>query len=161
MKKVRDVQIGQVRADTGGVILKSSAIGSCVVAVAYDTAKKVGAMAHIMLPGRAPTRKKGREKTKYAADAIDAILHKMARLGSATVDIKAAVVGGANVLEREDDTICRANIESTLGLLLEKCLTIAAEATGGTQRRNVRLDIDTGTITYTEGNGGEKQLWKA
>ena len=64
MKKVRDVQIGQVKAGTGGVILKSSAIGSCVVVVAYDTARKVGAMAHIMLPGRAPTRKKGREKTK-------------------------------------------------------------------------------------------------
>jgi len=76
------------------VVLKSSAIGSCVAVVAYDAAKKAGAMAHIMLPGQAPAGKKGAEKTKYAANAIDAIVSKMARLGSTGADIKVAVLGG-------------------------------------------------------------------
>jgi chemotaxis protein CheD len=160
MAKTVDVQIGQVKADRGQVVLKSSAIGSCIAVVAYDAAKKAGAMAHIMLPGEAPAGKKGAGKTKYAVDAIDAIVSKMAQLGSTGADIKVAVVGGANVLKRADDTICENNIESIMNLLKKKRLEIAAEAIGGTDRRNVWLDIDEGIIYYTEGDGGKKQLWR-
>jgi chemotaxis protein CheD len=159
MARTVDVQIGQVKADRGQVVLKSIAIGSCVAVVAYDTASKTGAMAHIMLPGEAPVGKEGVEKTKYAANAIDAVLSKMARLGSSGADIKVAVLGGANVLERQDDTICESNIKSTIEHLRKKHLEIVGEATGGTGRRNVWLDIAEGVIYYTEGDGGKMQLW--
>jgi chemotaxis protein CheD len=159
MAKTLDVQIGQVKADRGQVVLKSSAIGSCVAVVAYDAAKKTGAMAHIMLPGEAPAGKEGVEKTKYAVNAIDAIVSKMSQLGSASANIKVAVVGGANVLQKVDDTICESNIKSTIEHLKEKHLEIVGEATGGTGRRNIWLDIDEGIIYYTEGDGGKRQLW--
>jgi chemotaxis protein CheD len=159
MAETVDVQIGQVKADRGQVVLKSSAIGSCIAVVAYDAIKKTGAMAHIMLPGPAPAGKKGAEKTKYAVNAIDAIVSKMAQLGSTGADIKVAVVGGANVLQKVDDTICESNIKSTIEHLKKKHLEIVGEATGGTGRRNVWLDIDEGIIYYTEGDGGKKQLW--
>jgi len=79
MKRIVDVQIGQVKAGRGKLILQSKAIGSCLAIVAYDAVKNVGALAHIMLPGRSPG-KKTIDKTKYAADAIDAIVSKMSRL---------------------------------------------------------------------------------
>ncbi len=160
MTKTIDVQIGQVEAGRGKVILQSNAIGSCIAIAAYDATKNIGAMAHVMLPGRAPLKKES-EKTKYAADAIDAILNKMARLGSKTEDIEVALVGGANVLDREDNSICEDNIESVLELLAKKGLEIRARALGGTNRRSVSLDIERGIVSYSEGNGCEVQLWRA
>lgn len=144
----------------GKVILQSKAIGSCLAIVAYDAVKNVGALAHIMLPGRSPG-KKTIEKTKYAADAIDAIVSKMSRLGSKKGDIEVALVGGGNVLNREDDTICQANIESATQSLKEKNIPVRAQVVGGTVRRSVSLDVERGIIFYTEGNGSEKELWRA
>ena len=160
MQKIIDVQIGQVKTGVGKVILQSKAIGSCVVIVAYDASKNIGAMAHVMLPGRAPA-KKAVEKTKYAANAIDVMLSKMEGLGSQKDDIEMALVGGGNVLNREDDTICNDNIESALELLREKGLKVRAQAVGGTNRRSVFLDVGQGIIYYAEGDEGEKLLWKA
>lgn len=159
-QKIIDVQIGQVKAGSGKLILQSKAIGSCVVIIAYDATKKNGSLAHVMLPGSAPA-KKAIEKTKYAADAIDVMLSQMERLGSKDDDIEVALVGGGNILNREDDTICRDNIESALRLLEEKHLKVRAKAVGGTVRRSVCLDVERGIVSCTEGNGSEKQLWRA
>lgn len=156
-----DVQIGQVKAGRGKVILQSKAIGSCVAIVAYDATKQIGALAHIMLPGRAPAKKKRGERTKYTANAIDAIVDKMTGLGSKKDDIEVALVGGGNILDRKDDSICYANIESTLELVGKKGLKVRAQAVGGTVRRSVSLDVERGIVSYAEGNGSEKQLWRA
>lgn len=160
MKRVVDVQIGQVKAGRGKLILQSKAIGSCLAIVAYDAVKNVGALAHIMLPGRSPG-KKAAEKTKYAADAIDAIVSKMSRLGSKKGDIEAVLVGGGNILNREDDTICQANIESATQSLKEKNIPVRAQAVGGTVRRSVSFDIERGIVFYKEGDASEIQLWRA
>jgi len=160
MAEIIDVQIGQVKAASGQEILKSSAIGSCIAVAAYDPSSKTAAVAHIMLPGRAPAGKDETEKTKYALDAIDTMVEKMAQLGSTAHKIKVAVLGGANVLQKADDTICRANIESTLDYLKKKHLEVVATATGGTVRRNVWLDIEHGVINYTEGDSSKRQLWR-
>ena len=54
MKQVLDVKTGEVKAGTGESVLRSIAIGSCVVVAAYDFNRKTGALAHVMLPGTAP-----------------------------------------------------------------------------------------------------------
>jgi chemotaxis protein CheD len=95
MKRIIDVQIGQVKAGKGKEILQSKAIGSCIVIIAYDTTKSIGALAHVMLPGRAPD-KKAVEISKYVTDAIDAIVSKMSQLGSQKADIEAVLVGGGS-----------------------------------------------------------------
>lgn len=159
MKKIIDVQIGQIKAGQGKVILKSKAIGSCIAIVAYDAAKSIGALAHVMLPGSAPAGKKPGEKTKYAANAIDTIVGQMARLGSKNDDIEAVLIGGANVLNRKDDTICKDNIESVLELLEKEQIKVKAQAVGGNNRRSVSLDVERGIVSYTESNSSEMQVW--
>ncbi len=160
MNEIIDVQIGQVKAAAGQGILKSGAIGSCIAVAACNPSNKTGAVAHIMLPGRAPAGKAGSKKTRYAYDATDTIIDKMARLGSTADKIKVAVLGGANVLQKDDDTICRANIETTLDYLKDRHIEVVATALGGTERRNVWLDLDKRTIYYTEGDSSKKQLWR-
>jgi len=161
MKKTIDAQIGEVRVGGKNTILKSNAIGSCVAVVACDAAAGIGAISHIMLPGAAPEDKKAEEKTRYAANAIDVMLTKMERLGSKNGNIEIALVGGGNVLNRDDDTICKDNIESVLELLRMKNLKIKAQALGGTCRRSVTLDIESASIFYSESNDSETLLWKA
>lgn len=161
LEKLIDVQIGEVKARQGKVLLKSAAIGSCLAIVAYDAVKGVGGIAHVMLPGRAPVKREPGERTRYAADAIDTIVNKMARLGSKTDDIEVVLVGAGNILKREDDTICKDNIESALELLGEKGLKVRAKAVGGTSRRSVCLDVERGIVFYSEGNGSEMELWQA
>ena len=161
MKEIIDVQIGEVVSGRGAKILKSSALGSCVAVIAYDAASKIGAMAHVMLPGTAPANKGTDEKTKYVVDAIGAMIADMTRLGSTTDNIEVVLVGAANVLQRPDDTICRDNIESIRTVLKDRHLRIAAEALGGTSRRCVSLDIEFGIVSYSEGDDRENELWRA
>lgn len=158
MAKIIDVSIGQVKAGRKGSVLRSIAIGSCVAIAAYDSVKKVGGLAHVMLPGRAPEDSDG-EKARYAADAIEEILRRITRLGGNTSDIDVCLVGGANVLRKQDDTICKSNIESAIQLLQEKGITIKAKAIGGTERRRVCLDVTAGCVFCMEGDGKEKLLY--
>lgn len=160
MEKIIDVSTGSVKVGRAGVMLRSSAIGSCIVIAAYDLGKKIGALAHIMLPGRSLKGSKVK-RTKYAADAIDEMIHRLSRLGSSRNDIEVCMVGGANVLRKGNDTISKENIDSALEFLGEKQLKVRGQAIGGTSRRSVRLDVESGKIFYTEGEGKEKLLWKS
>ena len=156
--RIIDVQIGQVKACERKAILQSKAIGSCIAIIAYDPARHIGSLAHVMLPGRAPAGKKPSEQTRYAANAIDAIISRMSRWGSKKDDLEVTLVGAGNVLKRADDTICKDNIESTLRLLSEKGLKIRTQALGGIKRRNVSFDVERGIVFYSEGDGPERQL---
>ena len=158
MKNIIDVQMGQVKTAKGKVILQSKAIGSCIAIIAYDPSKNIGSLAHVMLPGKAPADKEPSEKANYVADAIDAMLSNLSRLGSTKDDLEMTLIGAGNVLNRADDTICKDNIESTLQLLSDKHLMVRAQALGGTNRRSVSLDVECGIVSYSEGNGAKKQL---
>jgi len=161
MKQTIDVRIGEVRAAQGQVILQSRAIGSCVAVAFCDVKKKIGALAHIMLPGRAPSNKNSDEKNKYAANAINTLLSEIRHLGSQNGSIKVFLVGGANVLNGKDDTICEDNIDSILALLEKKNLKVTAQSLGGTDRKSISVDVGQGTIYCAEGDQSEKPMWKA
>ncbi len=158
MEEVIYVSTGEVKVAAGEAILRAVAIGSCIVVAALDSKKRIGAMAHVMLPGKAP--RQFLEKTKYAFDAIEKMLGQMLEAGSNPNDIEVCLVGAGNVLEKENDTICDANIESVTGILKEKNIPVKASVLGGTERKGVILDTETGIISYTEGDGSKKLLWK-
>ena len=157
-QKIVDVNTGQVKAAVEKGILRSVGIGSCVVVAAYNLSSKIGGMAHIMLPGIAPQQ--CLEKTKYAFDGIEQLLNQMFEAGAGTDEIEVCLVGAGNVLQKEDDTICDANIESVTGLLKEKNIPIMASVLGGTKRKSVFMDVENGCISYTEGDEKEKVLWR-
>jgi len=158
MKKLVDVNTGEVRVSRKRTILRSLAIGSCVVVAAYDSKNKVGALAHIMLPGRAPERTA--DKTKYAVDALHQMIARMAKAGAGRKNIEACLVGGGNVLKRKGDTTGSENIGSAARFLEERQIPVRGSVLGGTERKGVFLDVDTGHICYTEGDGEQKPLWK-
>ncbi|OQX77720.1 MAG: hypothetical protein B6D61_06730 [Bacteroidetes bacterium 4484_249] len=158
-KEIIYVHTGEIKACNNGVILKSSPLGSCIVIAAYDTGKQVGAMAHFMLPGKAPERK-NYLKTRYVIDALQELIDKMNVLGTKEKNIEVCLVGGANIMKRDNDTIAKDNIASVNELLRERNIKIKAESVGGTERRSVSLDVETGCVNYTVGDGAEKILYQ-
>ncbi|MDD5438901.1 MAG: chemotaxis protein CheD [Candidatus Omnitrophica bacterium] len=155
--KAIDVDTGEVKAGKGTVTLRSRTIGSCVVVAGYCVKEKIGALAHVMVPGKSPHAS---GSTKYAIDAIDELLSLLALRGARAKNIEVCLVGGANVLKSKDDTICKNNIDSVIKYLNEKKITIRVTALGGTERRSVSFNIASGDICYTEGDSSEKLLWK-
>jgi chemotaxis protein CheD len=158
MKEIIDVNTGQVKLGRGKVALRSLAIGSCIAIAAYDSKAKIGAVAHIMLPGSAP--RKSPERTKYAANAIDEMIGMMLEAGSQKGNIEVCLVGAGNVLQKEDDTICAANTESAIRLLEERNIPIRATALGGTERKSIFFDVESGNVSYRKGDQQERHLWK-
>ena len=88
-------------------------------------------------------------------------MNQMFETGASTDEIEVCLVGAGNVLQKEDDTICDANIESVTGILKEKSIPVMVSALGGTKRKSVFLDVEDGSISYTDGDEKEKKLWQA
>ena len=160
MEKIVNVSTGEVKVGRKGAILKSTAIGSCVVIAAYDFEKNLGVMAHVMLPGRAP-KNAYCESTRYAADALDEMIRIITAQGANLCDLEACLVGAGNVLKKQDDTVCKNNIDSIIKLLKERNVPVRAAVLGGTERKSISMDIESGSVYYTEGDREEKMLWKS
>jgi len=153
-----DVPTGAVAAGKSPDIFRSCAIGSCVVISAYCWQRRVGGLAHIMLPGNAPCNGI-LEKTKYAENAIKELLCHMETLEADMEALDVCLVGAANVLKRPDDTVGQNNLDSVIEILEKKRIKIQAQSVGGTNRRSVTFDIGKGTVFYTEGDEAERLLW--
>lgn len=138
-------------------MLKADGIGSCGVIAAYDFKNRIGALAHIMLPGHSPGENSCPD-TKYAADAIDEMIRRMTRLGAVKNCIGTYLVGGGNVRQEETDTICEAVITSINELLKKKGLQILSQNVGGITRRSISLNVESGEVLYSEGGEKEEEI---
>lgn len=157
-EKIIFAQTGEVKAASNiHTTLRSVAIGSCVVIAAYDAKEKVGALAHILLPGEAPENKE-LQKTSYAANAVEELVRRMNMLGTKNKNIEVCLVGGANILKKMTMQTGMNNLYSVKNILKNKEFKIKAESVGGDERRSISLDIKNGNIYYSVGDGIEKLL---
>ncbi|SHJ98010.1 chemotaxis protein CheD [Tangfeifania diversioriginum] len=159
MKETITVYTGEIKISDGTTDLKSSPLGSCVVVVLFDEEVSAGGMAHIMLPGKAPV-KENVVPGKYAANAIEKLIQDLKAEGLAEEKLKAVVVGGGNVLKRENETIGTDNLFSVYQLLELYKIKLEASSVKGTERKSVRYNTEKGIIYYTKGDGPEKELYR-
>ena len=155
---VIDVATGEIKFTDKEHILASHAIGSCIVVTVYDPQKQSGAMAHIMLPGKAPATKT-HDKFKYAHDAINEIMNTMDDGSGRSDHLQVCLVGGGNVLRKTDDSICRHNINSVKQIIKSKNIAVKAESLGGEQRRTMKLIVESGKVFFSVGGAAEKILF--
>lgn len=125
-------------------------IGSCVAVCLYQRDKKLGGLAHIMLPWN---ENNDRCLTgKYADTAIAELIRQMIRYGAAKNGIVAKVIGGASVLlpaANPTYTIGSNNIKAVKETLSENRISISAEDVGGQYGRGVAFNTETGAIEIT------------
>lgn len=154
----KNVATGCLATGSGHGMISTSPLGSCVAVVAYDKTSKTGGIAHIMLPGKSPKESK-LEENKYAENAIANLLMELKLLGAAKTSIEICLVGGANVLRKENDTIAK-NVVSCIFETLEKInIMIKETSLGGYERRTAKLCVHSGIVTFTIGDKNEEELY--
>lgn len=125
-------------------------IGSCVAVCLYQQDKKLGGLAHIMLPRNEANN---RSLTgKYADTAIAELISQMIRNGAAKNCLVAKIIGGASVLSPTANptiTIGSYNIEAVKEILSENRIRIIAEDTGGIYSRGMAFNTENGAVEVT------------
>jgi len=157
MNSIVYVNTGELKYGENNIIFNSGAIGSCIVVTIFDKEKHTGAMAHIMLPGESP--KKHKPSNKYAADAIRNLHNYFLKTTSKSENLICCIVGGANVLRKKDDNLCRDIINSVEEEILKNNLVISKKNIGGELRRTMQFDTYTGDVFYSIENSGLSLLW--
>lgn len=150
-----DVNTGEVKTGKAPACLAAFAIGSCVAVVMYEPRKRVGGMAHVMLPGRIPGEHAG-AKTRYAEDAVDELCRQLTARGVNVKDCWVVAIGGGDILGRGD--VFEKNVKSVMDYLKRLGLSPGTTLLGGTERRSVLLNLGTGKIFYTHGDSVQKEM---
>jgi len=75
MKTIIDVNTGEVKAAKGPAMLRSVAVGSCIVVAALNYKRKISAMTHIMLQDYVSIQSS--EKTKYEVETIERLINDL------------------------------------------------------------------------------------
>ena len=143
-----EVPMGRGAVTRAPHIILSSGLGSCVVLTLYDTERKLGGLAHIMLPDS--NNLNGYHPAYKCADTAIATLIKELRSMRATPqNMVAKLVGGAKMFLSSDDFslgIGEQNITSVKLILKRKRIPVIGENTGGNYGRSVEFYLDSGKV---------------
>lgn len=143
------VNSGEVKYSSQPVIFSSTGIGSCVVLFIYEPWMKIGGVAHIMLPGD-DSSKLSTKKAMFANTAPGYLVQRLVEYGAEVQDLKAKIVGGANLFEWADAhdmrNLGRYNIEVVKRELLKHKVYLAAEEIGGSSGKTVKCCTSTGRV---------------
>jgi chemotaxis protein CheD len=156
MSTVVEINIAELFVGDGSYVISTHGVGSCVVVVLYDRLRRVGGMAHAILPrvGDADVivpekNSDGKRFAKYADLAVDTLVRDVEALGGSREHLVAKLVGGAHMfalLEGESSGVGRENTESARERLLYYGIPVETEVIGGSVGRNVRFDCATGIV---------------
>ncbi|MGM5484689.1 MAG: chemotaxis protein CheD [Nanobdellota archaeon] len=153
----------EIMADMGKYIIGESpkvlvalGLGSCIGCALYDPEKKIGGLAHVMLPSSEESRKNV-NPNKFADKAIPAMIDDMKKKGCRTERIKAKIVGGAHMfgaLQNSDAMdIGKKNSKAVREVLDELGIDISSAITGGQVGRTIKFNTDTGKISIRTKDG--------
>ncbi|MBF0364742.1 MAG: chemotaxis protein CheD [Oligoflexia bacterium] len=151
------LQTGEVLIGYPNETLVSGPLGSCVAVIMYDTQKRYGGMAHIMLPYANNREEKDH---RYAHDAILYLIELMNKQSESLEYVRVCLVGGANVLYDHDDSLCTNIISSVLKTLSENKLTIIKKSLGGFLRRQLILEVNSGKVFCSVGDDKEALFYQ-
>ena len=135
-------------------------VGSCVAVCLYDSIKKTGGMAHILLP-KSRNLEKQTHPNKFADIAVPELLSMMINKGSRKGNLKAKIAGGASMfpqIDRKVLNIGEENIRSVKQSLSECGLVLLGEDVGGEKGRKIEFELPSGKLSIDRLNGEKMVL---
>jgi chemotaxis protein CheD len=161
MKKAVRIKISEYYLAQKSELIKSYGLGSCVAVVIWDPKKKIGAMAHILLPS---SNNSSDASAKYASSAVATMLGELVKAGANQKHLIAKLAGGANMFPRKFNpylqgpgaNIGRRNIQAARKALLSQKIPIVAEDVGGEIGRTIEFNSETGELFVHKSNGETK-----
>lgn len=153
--KVADYAVGE-QGDTIATI----GLGSCVAIALYDSASRIGGLAHILLPSMSLSRDTTNH-AKFPETAVPLMLSEMRKRG-ANGNVSAKIVGGASMfgslLPSNGINMGERNIVATREVLAQHGIPIRAEDVGGDYGRSVYFDVKDGQVRVRSLKRGESVL---
>lgn len=130
-------------------VLACLGLGSCVAFVAYDAAKHIGGMAHMVLPDSTMGRPSELAPAKFVDLAIPIVVERVLQLGAQHRNLQVHLLGGSCMLKGQGGmlNIGERNIQAARSLCQKLGLRITSEDVGGNHGRTVRLHVGTGELT--------------
>lgn len=120
-------------------------LGSCIGLALHDRKRKVGGLAHILLP-----RSNGKTDLpgKFVDTAIPTLIRRLEEQGGKKLELVAKIAGGASMFATQaTNNIGLANLQASEQLLAELRIPIVASDCGGGKGRRMSLDVQTGSVT--------------
>lgn len=149
------VRIGDVKVAADSSLLFTIGLGSCVAIALYDADRRIGGLAHAMLPHPANGRKDA-PPGRFAHTAVQELLQLMQQEGAVPQRLRARLAGGASmfrdVLEGDGLRLGRRNVEAAHAALARAGIPVEGEDVFGTYGRSVFLRTTDGRLLVTSVN---------
>lgn len=161
MENVIKVGMADLQVSAHPGILTTLGLGSCVGIALYDPTTKVAGLAHIMLPSSQLVRT-NTNIAKFADTAIVKLLKDMLQLGARKSCIIAKLAGGAQMFAFSEASemmrIGARNIAASRDKLLELCIPVVSDDTGGNYGRTIELYSNDGRLLIKTIGHGVRQI---
>jgi len=163
MKKEVRIKISEYCLAPESEIIKSYGLGSCIGLALWDPKKKIGALAHILLPSSRNSRPRA-GSARYASSAVSLMLEEMIKAGCRRDRLVAKVAGGANMFPARFNpaadgpglNIGKRNIQAVRRALARKKIPIAGQEVGGEIGRTIEFNPQTGELRVYKSTGEVK-----
>ncbi|MFH1149814.1 MAG: chemotaxis protein CheD [Actinomycetota bacterium] len=156
------VGVAELKVSDNSLVLASFGLGSCVAVTMFDSLKRIGGLAHVMLP---ESRGKESESApgKFADVAVERLLAEMMSLGARSNGVRCKIVGGAQMFEvpgshkldkfakppESASHIGARNVGAVKSELARLKIPLVGEDTGGNYGRTVRFNTSNGEVEVT------------
>ncbi len=150
----------KISANTAETLVAFS-IGSGIGVSMHDAVAKVGGLLNFVLPDSSKiwSERENRFPYMFADTGLLAFLEALNNVDAKTKRLKVVIAGGAQILDQTSDfNIGLKNHQALISILSRKNLTIQHEDIGGSQRRTLCLDIDSGCSTIQTAGQGEVRV---
>ena len=153
-----NIGVAQLKIGSSPQILRTI-LGSCVGICIYDRQKKMGGLAHILLP-ESPS---GETPEKYANTAIPMLVDLLLKQGCKREFMSAKIAGGAAMFKFSQGNtlgqIGERNIEAVKKALAAKSIPLLQEDVSGSSGRVIDFFLDDGHLKVKAGTK-EQNLYK-
>jgi chemotaxis protein CheD len=146
-----NVGVAQLKIGSSPQVLRTI-LGSCVGICIYDRQKKIGGLAHVLLPELTGDG----NPEKYANTAVPMLIDLLFKQGCRREFMSAKIAGGGAMFKfSQGNTLGQIgdrNVEATQKALREKNIPILSEDVGGCSGRVIDFFLDDGHLKVKAGN---------
>lgn len=159
----RELFVGVAECTAGGAdaVLATLGLGSCVAVILFDPDRKIGGMAHILLPSRSLSRATD-NPGRFPQTALPLLVDRMMALGADRRGLTARLVGGAsmfaNLAPSGSMQMGDRNVIAVREVLNQLAIPIVGEEVGGNVGRSVWFTVDNGQVEVKTAGRREQVL---
>ncbi|NMA70072.1 MAG: chemotaxis protein CheD [Desulfitobacterium sp.] len=159
MNNVISVGMADLKVAKSPNILMTAGLGSCIGICIHDPFRKVGGMAHIMLPN---SNGNDSNPAKYADTAVELLIKEIINLGGSKTRLRAKIAGGAQMFSFAGKPpvlkIGDRNAEAVVAELKRLGIPLLVSDVGGSFGRTIHFDVGSGALKVRTINHGEKVI---